>query len=153
MDSNELVTEALQRLAPELQPLSITREDDQPLWYVALEDDIMVAVSCLEDQRKVVCWSSIASAAMVDENNWDAHQGLLTEAQIAAESDGPSIGLDDEGIVLFYELPLTSLSPESLLPGIIAVRSAASYWTDTLEGVDQAPAPDPAPDVTGAIRV
>ena len=128
----QIITDALEQLASQLQPESMVKQDDQPLWYVGLPDDSHVVLRYLEDQRKLVCSSSISSTLAVDETNTDLHEWLLLETQDGAETGGVCCGLDEDGIVLFHSLPMAALSLATLSESILAVSSATRFWNGTL---------------------
>ena len=153
MDFDSLITETLERVAPDVQAGALVKEDVEALWYVEFEDGVVVSIRCLKDQRKVVCYSSVAAAEAVQDSNWQTHEWLLSEAHDAVEADGPTIATDDERLVIIYEIPLATVAPESLTQGLDIVHSAAVRWKETFDEADEVPPADTDEDVSGAIRV
>ena len=81
--------------------------------------------------------------------------GVIVRLEVHEEAaeGGPSVGLDEEGITLFYDLPLSNLSEDALRQAVNTVTAGVSSWREALRFPEEAAAGSPEQDAGGTIRV
>ena len=140
MDEERILTELLELLWDELQPISIVKSDDEAVWCIELPGNEHVLLSCEPALRKLVCSTSFACSAAVQPGNHPVQEWLLMETYETAEWGGPTVGLDGDGVAVFYDQALAGLSVDSLQWAITDVLAAARRYRSLLPDAEEASA-------------
>ena len=124
------ITETLEALAADVHPLQMIKEETEPLWGVELEDGSTFALRHIASQRKLVVSTNLECPAAGADSNWELHEVLLSDAQQGAQSGGVNFGLDEEGIVFFYDVAVSTLSRETLGNAFLSLIYARQRWSE-----------------------
>ena len=153
MDEEQQVNDALEQLAPRLQPTLMVKDDDAPVWVIELPEDRRVVLSYPREPRMLLCSATFPAPAAVAATSKEIHEQLLTATQAEAERGGVSLGLDEDGVVIYIGIPWELLSEETLHQAIKKVNSSASSWQSALPEVEAEEVESPDEDVSDALRV
>ena len=127
---HEKITETLEALAADVHPRQMIKDEEEPLWGVELEDGSSFALRYLADQRKLVVSTNLECPAINADSNWEVHEVLLSDVLQGGERGGVNCGLDEEGIVFFYDLALSTLSREILGAAVMDLILARQRWRE-----------------------